>query len=172
MKEENCTKAITAYIGFGANLGDAKETILEAARQLGSARGVCECRLSSFYRTAPVDAEGPDFTNAVARIVTCLPPEKLLETTQAIENALGRVRPAGVHNAPRTIDLDIELYGDRAISEPPRLVVPHPRMHERAFVLVPLTELDSEAVIPGRGRAADFLASVADQRLEKLPGDA
>ena len=78
------------------------------------------------------------------------------------------MRPAGVHNAPRTLDIDIELYGEEAISEPPALLVPHPRMHERAFVLVPLTELDPQARIPGRGLAAEFLPSVRGQRLEKL----
>ena len=159
---------VIAYLGLGANLGDAPATLAEAVRRLSQVDGVRVDAVSSLYRTAPVDAEGPDYTNAVARIVTSLAPMALLAETQRIEKELGRVRPAGVHNAPRTLDIDIELYGEEAISEPPALLVPHPRMHERAFVLVPLTELDPQARIPGRGLAAEFLPSVRGQRLEKL----
>lgn len=162
---------VIAYLGLGANLGDARSTLAEALRRLGAVSGVRVDVVSSFYRTAPVDAGGPDYTNAVARIETTLPARELLKHTQAIELELGRVRPAGVHNAPRTIDIDIELYGEEAIDEPPTLLVPHPRMHERAFVLVPLLELAPGIRIPGRGKAAEFLARIHDQAIERLAPD-
>jgi len=149
-----------AFIGLGANLGDAAAALrgaLEALAHLPQTRLI---RNSSFYRTAPVDAGGPDYLNAVARIVTGLEPQALLEALQAIERAHGRERPYA--NAPRTLDLDLLLYGDRQLSSP-QLTVPHPRMLERAFVLQPLLE-----VAPERREFSAPLAALADQRIERL----
>ncbi len=120
---------------------------------------------SGFYRTAPVDAAGPDFLNAVLVLRTLLSPEVLLEELQRIEQEHGRQRP--YRNAPRTLDLDLLLYGERRIATP-RLVVPHPRMHLRAFVLRPLLEVMPGAVIPGVGPARALLPAVSDQRIERL----
>jgi 2-amino-4-hydroxy-6-hydroxymethyldihydropteridine diphosphokinase len=154
-----------AFIGIGANLGDARGNVADALARLGRQSG---CRLlasSSLWRTAPVDASGDDYINAVAVIETSLEAHVLLATLHAIETAHGRERP--YRNAPRTLDLDLLLYGDEII-QTPALTVPHPRMHERAFVLAPLLEVAPETVIPGRGLAADFLADVTDQAILRL----
>jgi 2-amino-4-hydroxy-6-hydroxymethyldihydropteridine diphosphokinase len=121
---------------------------------------------SSLYRTAPVGyLDQPDFINAVAMVETALAPHTLLDGLLAIERQHGRVRE--FLNAPRTLDLDVLLYGDLVLYEP-GLTIPHPRMHERAFVLLPLVEIAPEAEIPGRGRATDLLEGCQDQRLERL----
>ena len=158
----------SAWIGMGANLGDAPRTLALAVERLGQCRGVAVRGVSSLYSTAPVDAPGPDYVNAVVRVETELGAEDLLAELQRIEKELGRIRPPGVRNAPRSIDLDLELYGDERIDNPPKLVVPHPRMHLRAFVLVPLLELDPSAVIPGLGEAKSFLEEVRDQPIRKI----
>jgi 2-amino-4-hydroxy-6-hydroxymethyldihydropteridine diphosphokinase len=116
-------------------------------------------KASSLYRSAPVDAQGPDFINAVAQIETALTPHELLKALQGLEDAAGRER--SYRNAPRTLDLDVLLYGDVRLGDK-ALTLPHPRMKERAFVLLPLAE-----VAPGQVSAAD-LARVADQRIERL----
>ena len=149
----------TAYVALGANLGEAPATLRAALADINAVPGIRVVKTSSFYRTAPVDSSGPDYTNAVCKVETTLSADALLSALQTIENRHGRVRPAGVHNAPRTLDLDVLLYGD---------TVPHPRMHGRAFVLFPLCEIAPEIEIPGVGKAKDFLASVADQGIEKL----
>ena len=141
---------VTVFIALGANLGDAQVAVLRALDALG---GLPETRLtarSRLYRTAPHEATGPDFINAVACIETALTAPALLDALQAIENAAGRERP--YVNAPRTLDLDILLYGDARIDSA-RLTVPHPRMQGRAFVLHPLAD-----VAPERVSAADLLA--------------
>lgn len=126
------------FVGLGANLGDAQATLRAAFDALGRLPGtVCVAR-SSLYRSAPVDATGPDYVNAVAELRTRMQPEVLLDALLALETSFGRERP--YHHAPRTLDLDLLLYGDRRMSSP-RLVLPHPRLHERAFVLVPLNEI-------------------------------
>jgi 2-amino-4-hydroxy-6-hydroxymethyldihydropteridine diphosphokinase len=123
-------------------------------------------RSSSLYRTAPVgNPNQPDFFNAAALIQTTLAPRALLDALLAIERIHGRER--SVQNAPRTLDLDLLLYGDRLIEEP-GLVVPHPRMHERRFVLDPLVEITPYCIIPGRGAARDWLEQSLDQRVERL----
>ncbi|RCS57356.1 2-amino-4-hydroxy-6-hydroxymethyldihydropteridine diphosphokinase [Parvibium lacunae] len=130
--------SIRCYLSLGANLGDASATLQAACAAL---RGLPITRLeavSSFYRTAPIASSGPDYVNAVAALTTTFPPLDLLHAVQAIEQAHGRERP--YHNAPRTLDIDILLYGDQRI-DLPNLQVPHPRMLERAFVLVPLAEI-------------------------------
>jgi 2-amino-4-hydroxy-6-hydroxymethyldihydropteridine diphosphokinase len=154
-----------AFIGIGANLGDARGNVVDALARLERQSG---CRLvaaSSLWRTAPIDSSGDDYINAVAVIETSLDAHALLATLHAIETAHGRERP--YRNAPRTLDLDLLLYGDQVIATP-ALTVPHPRLHERAFVLAPLLELAPDATIPGRGRAADYLSSVADQAITRL----
>jgi 2-amino-4-hydroxy-6-hydroxymethyldihydropteridine diphosphokinase len=160
-----------AWIGIGANLGDARAAVADAIERLGRSCGVRLLRASSLYRTAPIDAAGDDYVNAVAAIETDLAPHALLVALHAIEQAHGRDRP--YRNAPRTLDLDVLLYGDQVINDAPTLLVPHPRMHERAFVLVPLAELardlDPQLFIPGRGPLATLLLGVTGQAVERLP---
>jgi 2-amino-4-hydroxy-6-hydroxymethyldihydropteridine diphosphokinase len=135
--------AVTAYIALGANLGDRHATLQQAMQALGAMAGSGAMRSSRFYRSAPVDAGGPDYLNAVAQLTTPLTAPDLLRALQALENAAGRQRP--YRNAPRTLDLDLLLYGDARIDSA-QLSVPHPRMWERAFVLVPLAELAPQCV--------------------------
>jgi 2-amino-4-hydroxy-6-hydroxymethyldihydropteridine diphosphokinase len=128
-----------AYVGLGANLGsDLLATLTQAAQALAALPGTRLVALSSAWRSAPVDAGGPDFLNAVAALETTLAPLELLDGLQAIEQAHGRERP--YRNAPRTLDLDLLLYGDQVL-DTPRLTLPHPRLGERAFVLRPLLEI-------------------------------
>jgi 2-amino-4-hydroxy-6-hydroxymethyldihydropteridine diphosphokinase len=154
-----------ACVGLGANLGDARGTLGQAAEALGRLPLTTMVALSPTYRSAPVDAAGPDFFNAVALLRTQLPPEELLAQLHGIEQLHGRLR--SYRNAPRTLDLDLLLYGDRCIATP-QLMVPHPRLHQRAFALRPLADVWPDAVIPGLGPVADWLPKVADQRVEKL----
>lgn len=149
-----------AWIGLGANLGDAAATLGAALQHLGERPDVDVVRASSIWRTAPVDADGPDYRNAVAEIVTTLEPQDLLDALLAIEQALGRTRPH--RNAPRTIDLDLLLAardGEFILLDTPTLRLPHPRMHERAFVLAPLAELDASIRVPGNRSVGDALAA-------------
>lgn len=150
---------IRAYLGLGANLGQAQDNLLWAIERLRVREGVQVVRCSSFYRSAPVDATGPDYLNAVLEIETSLSAPLLLRELQDIESAGGRRRP--YRNAPRMLDLDLLLYGSGRISSP-QLEVPHPRMHERAFVLLPLAELDDSLV------CAEQLRSVAHQDISRL----
>lgn len=154
-----------SYLGLGANLGDARQSLKDAVVCLAQQPGITVLAKSSLYRTAPIDASGEDYFNCVVVIGTVLPARRLLEILQALETHFGRERP--YRNAPRTLDLDILLFGDERIDEPD-LVVPHPRLTERAFALLPLLELDADVSIPGRGRAADFLEAVSQQRIEKV----
>ena len=157
---------IRAYVGLGANLGEPRRQLTEA---LIAMSGLPETRLaghSSFYRTAPVGHEDqPEFLNAVAALDTRLAPGVLLEGLQGIERRHHRER--SFPNAPRTLDLDLLLFGEEQIARP-GLTVPHPRMHQRAFVLQPLLELDPEASIPGKGKAGAFLAACASQKIERF----
>jgi 2-amino-4-hydroxy-6-hydroxymethyldihydropteridine diphosphokinase len=157
---------MTAWVGIGANLGDARENVVDALERLAWVPGVRLLRASSLYRTAPIDSSGDDYINAVAEIDTSLSARALLAALHGIEQAHGRERP--YRNAPRTLDLDLLLYGDDVILDAPALVVPHPRMHERAFVLAPLAELAPMLAIPGHGRVADLLPSVAEQAIERI----
>ena len=154
-----------AYIGIGANLGDARANVLDALARLARMDGGMLLHTSSMYRTAPIDSNGDDYINAVACLDTSLTAHKLLAALQAIERAHGRERP--YHNAPRTLDLDLLLYGDETIATD-TLTVPHPRMHERAFVIAPLLEIAPDIVIPGHGAARDFAQLVAGQTIAKL----
>ncbi len=129
---------VTAYVALGANLGDAPAALRQALNDLGALPHTRLVRASSLYRSAPVDSSGPDYVNAVAELSTALGPYDLLAGLQGLEQAAGRERPW--HNAPRTLDLDILLYGELR-QDDPVLTVPHPRMLERAFVLLPLAEI-------------------------------
>ena len=129
---------VLAYVGLGANLGPATQVVTQALQSLDGLPGTRVLRRSSLYRSAPVDASGPDFINAVAALQTRLSAPDLLAALQGLEDAAGRTRP--FPNAPRTLDLDLLLYGDACIDSP-CLTVPHPRLIERAFVLLPLAEI-------------------------------
>lgn len=159
---------VTAFIALGANLGAAYETLCAAIDCIAALPETRVVARSSFYGTKPVDSSGPDYTNAVIAVETRLAARDLLHRLQRIELDHGRVRPAGVHNAPRTLDLDVLTYGT-LVSAEAELVLPHPRMHLRAFVLVPLTEIAPAAVIPTVGPAASFVQATLDQGIERLP---
>ncbi|WP_454722902.1 MULTISPECIES: 2-amino-4-hydroxy-6-hydroxymethyldihydropteridine diphosphokinase [Cupriavidus] len=154
-----------AFIGIGANLGDARQALKDAIVCLAQQVGITVLARSSLYRTAPVDAGGDDYFNAVVKVETPFSAAQLLRICHHIEDQFGRERP--FRNAPRTLDLDLLLFGDE-IHGDAHLTVPHPRVAERAFTLVPLLELDPALVIPGRGPAADFLPAVNTQRIEKF----
>jgi len=159
---------IQAFIGIGANLGDARDTVLQAVHRLSSIAGCQEVVASALFSSAPIDSSGDDYVNAVVQLQTHLTAQALLEALQAIELAFGRERP--YRNAPRTLDLDVLLYGD-AIIDTATLTVPHPRMTERAFVLLPLAQLAPALVIPGKGTISDWLPLVADQAITMLSVD-
>lgn len=159
------TDPVRAWIGLGANLGDADAALESAFEALGRLPDTTLAGRSSFYRSAPVDAAGPDYLNAVAALDTTLEPEALLQALHAIEAQQGRDRP--YHHAPRTLDLDLLLHGDRRI-ESRTLTVPHPRLHLRAFVLAPLLELAPDLVHPQLGPLCPWLSRVAGQRVERL----
>ena len=154
---------LTAFVALGANLGQAQASVQAAFDALANLPDTQLTGRSRLYRTAPHEASGPDFINAVARLETRLSAPALLDALQAIENAAGRERP--FPNAPRTLDLDLLLYGDACIDSP-RLTVPHPRMGSRAFVLHPLAD-----VAPGRVAPAE-LQAVQDQPIAPLSEDA
>lgn len=160
----------TAYIALGANLSDPVSQIRRGIEALAGLPQTRLTRVSSLYRTAPVGVRGhPDFINAVVGVDTTLAAEVLLAALLAIEGEFGRVRRDGVE--PRTLDLDLLLYGELAgrFAGPPELIVPHPRLHLRAFVLVPLLEIAPGVTIPGRGSAAAWRPAVASQAIEVLP---
>ena len=152
--------AVTAYVALGANLGDAVRAVREAIAHIGHLPQTALTQQSSLYRTAPIDAGGPDYINAVAEVSTRLSAPELLAQLQRLEQEAGRER--SYRNAPRTMDLDLLLFGSGRI-ESAALTVPHPRMHLRAFVLVPLAEIAPQLV-----SAAQLLA-VAGQTLTRLP---
>ena len=147
----------TVWIGLGANLGERADTLRFALAAIAAIQNTCVQRVSSLYRSAPVDAGGPDYLNAVAELRTTLEPQALLEALQTIELSAGRERP--YRNAPRTLDLDIIFWGNEAINTA-TLTVPHPRLWERAFVLLPLAELAPERV------PASALQAVQNQAIE------
>ncbi|WP_428420040.1 2-amino-4-hydroxy-6-hydroxymethyldihydropteridine diphosphokinase [Methylibium sp.] len=155
-----------AYIGLGANLGDARLTLKTALAALAELPDTRLVASSSLYRSAPIESSGPDYVNAVAALDTALGPHALLAALQSIEQAHGRERP--YRNAPRTLDLDLLLHGDTRL-DTPTLTLPHPRLHERAFVLRPLAEIAPALVLPGRGAVSALLPAVADQAVEPCP---
>lgn len=152
-------------MGLGANLGDARATLDSAFTALAELPSTCLARSSSLYRSASMGAAGPDYLNAVVELRTTLAPAALLGELQRIEAAHGRER--SYPNAPRTLDLDLLAYDDLQQATP-ALVLPHPRLHLRAFVLRPLAEIAPDLRLAGLGRVADLLAAVASQRVDKL----
>jgi 2-amino-4-hydroxy-6-hydroxymethyldihydropteridine diphosphokinase len=159
--------AVRAYVALGANLGDAAAAVDAAIAELACLPSTRLAARSSLYRTAPVGyADQPDFINAVAALDTALAPRALLDALLALEQARGRTRD--FPNAPRTLDLDVLLYGAQTVRAP-GLTIPHPRMHERAFVLVPLAEIAPDVELPGHGRAGDLARRLAPGGIARLP---
>lgn len=150
---------VTAYVALGANLGDAVQAVLQGIEALRALPDTQLIRRSPLYRTAPLEASGPDYVNAVVEIATRLVAPELLARLQSIESEAGRERP--YRNAPRTLDLDLLLFGSARIASE-RLTVPHPRMQERAFVLVPLADVAPALVTRAQ------LEAVAGQRIERV----
>lgn len=150
---------VLAYLALGANLGDAQAALRTATQSINALPTTRIVTTSSLYRTAPIESTGPDYFNAVIAVATRLSAPELLLRLQQIESQAGRERP--YRNAPRTLDLDILLYGEARISSAV-LHIPHPRMGERAFVLVPLAEIAPDRVKPGQ------LGAVSAQRIERL----
>lgn len=155
-----------AYVALGANLGDPVATVKQAVEALkGLPRG-CLLTVSSLYRTAPIGLKDqPDFINAVAALETELTPAALLDELFAIEAHFGRQR--SIRNAPRTLDLDLLLYGEICLDDP-AITLPHPRMHERAFVLAPLAEIAPSLAIPGHGSIGVLRERCAEQNIERI----
>ncbi len=148
-----------AYVGLGANLGEREETLRRALELLAETAGAEVVAVSAFRETDPVGyLDQPRFLNGAAALETSLAPRELLEALLAVERELGRTRE-GARFGPRTVDLDLLLYGDAQLDEP-GLTLPHPRLHERRFALEPLAELDPELVVPGRGRVTDLLSEL------------
>ena len=156
---------VRAYVGLGANLGDARAQVEAAFDALAAWPGLALLGRSALYRSAPVDAGGPDYVNAVAALDSRLTPLDLLRALQSLETRFGRERP--YPNAPRTLDLDLLLHGDTCLATP-ELSLPHPRLHLRAFVLRPLIELAPGLSLPGHGPLQALLPAVADQAIERL----
>jgi len=156
-----------AVIALGANLDDPETRVRLAFDEVGSLPATRPVARSALYRTAPVGfADQPAFVNACLLVDTALAPRELLDGLLAIERRHGRVRD--IPNGPRTLDLDIIVYGDLAMHEH-GLTIPHPRAHERAFVLAPLLDVWPDAIIPGRGAAASFREAVRDQAIDRIP---
>lgn len=155
-----------AFVALGANLEDPAAQVRAALEALAALPGVRLIRASSLYRTAPVGVTGqPDYINAVAEVSTDLPPGELLAALFRIEEQFGRERH--YRYAPRTLDLDLLLH-DELVLHTQELTLPHPRLHLRAFVLVPLAEIAPDLHLPGRGSVAAWLPAVASQRIERL----
>ena len=155
-----------AYVGLGANIGEPRRQLRAAIEELMNLPDARQVLVSGLYRSEPVGyTDQPDFLNAVARLDTGLSPEALLDRLQEIERRHGRER--SFRGAPRTLDLDLLLHGNQSIASP-RLTLPHPRMHERAFVLAPLTEIAPDIAIPGRGAARELLAACRGQNVARI----
>lgn len=159
---------VTAYVGLGGNLGDAAETLRTALSELDALPATQLERASRLYRTPAWGiADQPDFVNAVARLRTALDARTLLDELLAVERAHGRDRSAETRWGPRALDLDLLLYGDARIDEP-GLRVPHPYLHARAFVLLPLAEIAPDALVPGAGTAREAAAAMAADGIEAI----
>ena len=164
---------VSAWLALGGNLGNAQQNVLDAIESISRTPHISLQAASSLYRSAPFEASGPDFINAVVQVSTTLAPHALLAVCQHIENAAGRQRP--YRNAPRTLDIDILLYGNvsntgntgsagnATVINTPALTLPHPRMYQRAFVLLPLAEIAPQHVSPAQ------LQAIASQPITKLP---
>ncbi|WP_071058539.1 2-amino-4-hydroxy-6-hydroxymethyldihydropteridine diphosphokinase [Pelistega sp. MC2] len=162
------TKTVNnAYIALGSNLGESSNYLGKALHDLSTTPDILSINCSSFYRSSPVDSHGPDYVNAVAQLSTTLSSQQLLALLQSVELKYGRERP--YKNAPRTLDLDILLFNNE-VSNTTTLTIPHPRMHLRAFVLVPLKEIAPEITLP-QGAIDDLIgaAYANGQTLTKMP---
>lgn len=146
-------------IALGANLGEPLATLRKVVAEIKASSDFTDVMVSSFYDTSPVESSGPDYVNAVLQAETTLDPKEVLHRLQALENRYGRVRPAGVVNAPRTLDLDVLLYDD-LVSDDPELLIPHPRMTGRLFVLVPLADLTGEEFVLEGRTLGEWIAAV------------
>jgi len=163
------TAPVRAYIALGGNLGDVAATFADALAAIDALPGTRVAARSSLYRNPPLgEAPQPDYLNAVAAVDTTLPAPALLDALLAIERRCGRTRDPAARWAPRTLDLDLALYGDFVLAAP-GLHVPHPRLHERGFVLAPLAEIAPDAVVPGRGPVRSLLAAGDVSALVALP---
>lgn len=161
------TKAsgVKTFIGLGSNLGDRSAALDSALHELALLPETTLLAVSSRYESSPVEADGADYLNAVVLVRTTLAPLDLLHAMQRIEDAHGRERP--YRHAPRRLDLDLLLHGDRAVTSA-ALTLPHPRLHERAFVLAPLHEIAPDLSLPGLGSVETLLRGVAGQRIRRL----
>lgn len=157
----------TVYIGLGSNEDNPATQLQRAIDTLQNTPGIQVDQCSSFYKSAPIGySEQADFINAVCRVRTRFTPKKMLAMLMDIEQQQKRTRN-GPQGGPRTLDLDILLYEDRVINLP-ALTIPHPRMHQRAFVLYPLAELNPVLKIPGRAPLDELLAACSEQRIERI----
>ena len=161
--------SVRAFIGVGANLGDPRAQVVSAIAALRELPGTQCIACSSLYASSPVDAPGPDYVNAVVELQTTLTASQLLQALHAIEARHGRTR--STTNAPRTLDLDLLLYGEQR-SDDPTLTLPHPRLHQRAFVLKPLLEIAPQLQVAGLGPLSLWLQRARDQAVLCLPGEA
>ncbi len=160
---------VVAYIGLGSNLGDSVATLQAAKRALAVLPEIARLNCASLYKSAPIGTdEQPDFINGVCALATTLTPEELLLRLLEIEQDFGRLR-SGHPGESRTLDLDLLLYGDQSMATD-QLTLPHPRLHERAFVLYPLSEIAPDLVIPGQGPVAALLGKCRHQRIKRLTG--
>lgn len=153
------------FVGLGANLGDAFATVQAALTALAALPATSLEAVSAMYRSAPIDAAGPDYVNAVAELRSELEPEALLLQLQALEQQFGRQRT--YRHAPRTLDLDLLFFGRRRVASAV-LTLPHPRAHERAFVLAPLADLAPDWSLDGGLTVTQALAALHDQRIERI----
>ena len=161
----NTVASVRAFVGVGANLGDARAQVLSGIAALRDLQGVRLVARSSLYASAPLDASGPDYINAVVELDTSLPADSLLRALHAIEAQHGRVR--STVNAPRTLDLDLLLYGEQC-SDELGLSLPHPRLHERAFVLRPLLQIAPQLQVQGLGDLSSWLSRTGTQMVTRL----
>ena len=157
------------FVGLGANVGAAVATVRRAFAAIDELPATTTVARSALYRSAPIDATGPDYVNAVVELRTALEPQPLLAALHAIESRFGRERP--YRHAPRTLDLDLLLYGLRTLATP-ALTLPHPRLHERAFVVVPLAELAPDVMVPGAGPVSTLVARCSLQQVQRLDAEA
>jgi len=155
-----------AFIGLGGNVGDTRQILTDAVICLAQIPSIQINARSCFYISSPVDAPGDDYINNVLAISTTLEPKSLLYACQSVEKHFGRERP--YEKAPRTLDIDVLIYDDFT-SDDPELIIPHPRMTERMFVLLPLLELEPEIALPLHGKLKNKISDLSWQKIEKLP---
>lgn len=159
---------VRAFVGLGGNVGDIEETLMEALLVLDALPQTSVRAQSRFYRSPPWgNTDQADFINAVVELRTRLAARVLLDYLLEVETRFGRVRSEGDKWGPRTLDLDLLVFGE-AILDQPGMHLPHPRLHERAFVLVPLAEIDATLQVPGRGRVSDLLALIDSTGIEGI----